>query len=42
MFWLIQQVFIVLPSFSQSLATKCMSLNNEQCKVRLTLTDLNQ
>ena len=31
MFWLIKQVFIVLLSFSESLATKCMSLNIEPC-----------
>ena len=41
MFWLIKQVFIGLLSFHGSLATKCMSLNNEQCKTRLTFVDLN-
>ena len=30
-------MFIVLLSFIGSLATKCMSLNNEQCKTRLFL-----
>ena len=47
---LIKQVFIVLLSFSSSLArvakisdrTKCVSLNDEPCMVRLTLIDLNQ
>ena len=37
MFWFIKQVFIGFLSFSKSFATKCMSLNNEQCKTRLTL-----
>ena len=41
MFSLIKQVFIVLLSFSSSLATKCLSLNNEPCIVRATLTHLN-
>ena len=41
MFRLIKQVFIVLLSFSESLATKCMSLNSEPCMVRLTLIDSN-
>ena len=30
----INQVFIVLLSFSESLATKCLSLNDVPCKVR--------
>ena len=34
-------MFIGLKSFNGSLAGKCMSLNNEQCKIRLTLIDLN-
>ena len=34
-------MFIGLKSFNRSLAGKCMSLNNEQCKIRLTLIDLN-
>ena len=47
MFSLIKQVFIVLLSFSSSLAcmayvrTKCLSLNDEPCMGRPTLTDLN-
>ena len=41
MFSLIKQVFIVLVSFSESLATKCVSLNDETCMVRPTLIDLN-
>ena len=41
MFSLIEQVFIVLLSFSKSLATKCLSLNGEPCMVRPTLIDLN-
>ena len=34
-------LFIVLFSFSESLATKCLFLNDELCMVRLTLTDMN-
>ena len=49
MFRLIKQAFIVLLSFSESLARvakvsnriKCLSLNNEPCMVRPTLIDLN-
>ena len=44
MFHLIKQVFIVLLSFSSSLAhdqTKCLLLNDELCMVRPTLIDLN-
>ena len=44
MFSLIKQVFIILLSFSSSLArdqAKCLSLNNKLCKVRPTLIDLN-
>ena len=47
MFSLIKQVFVVLLSFSESLArvakveTKCLSLNDEPCMVRSTLLDLN-
>ena len=41
MFRLIKQVFILLLSFSKSLATKCLSLNDEPCMVRPTLIDLN-
>ena len=36
----IYQVFIVLLGFSGSLVAKCVSLNNESCMVRPTLTDL--
>ena len=41
---LIKQVFIVLLSFSSSLArnrTKCLFLDDELCMVRPTLIDLN-
>ena len=38
---LIKQVFTGLLNFSESLATKCMSLNNEPCMNRPTLIDLN-
>ena len=31
MFSLIKQVFIVLTGFSESLAAKCLFLNDEQC-----------
>ena len=41
MFSLIKQVFIVLLSFSESLATKYVSLNDELCMIRPTLLDLN-
>ena len=41
MFGFFSKIFIVLLSFIGSLATKCMSLNNEQCKTRPTLIDLN-
>ena len=34
------KVFALL-RFTESLVTKCLSLNNEPCMVRLTLTDLN-
>ena len=37
----IKQVFILLLSFSESLATKCLSLIDEPCVVRLTLIDLS-
>ena len=36
-----KQVFVGLLSFSKSLATKCVSLNNEPCMTRPTLYDLN-
>ena len=41
MFSLIKEVFIALLSFSSSLATKCISLNDELCMIRPTLIDLN-
>ena len=41
MFSLIKQVFIVLLSFTISLATKCLYLNDEPYMVRHTLIDLN-
>ena len=41
MFSLIKQVFIVLLSFSESLATKYVSLNDETCMVRPALFDFN-
>ena len=41
MFSLIKQVFIALLSFSSSLATKCLSLNDEPCMIRPTLIDFN-
>ena len=34
-------MFIILLSFSSSLATKCVSLNDEPCIVRSTIIDLN-
>ena len=40
MFSLIKQVFIVLPGFSSSLSTKCVSLNDETCMVIPTIIDL--
>ena len=41
MFRLIKQIFIALLNFSGFLATKCLSLSNEQCIARTTLIDLN-
>ena len=41
MFSLIKQVFIVLLSFSSSLATKYVSLIDEPCMVRPALIDFN-
>ena len=41
MFSLIKQVFILLLSFSSSLAAKRLFLNDEPCMVRPTLIDLN-
>ena len=34
-------LFIVLLSFSESLATKCLFLNDEPCMVRPAINDLN-
>ena len=41
MFWLLKQVFIVLLSFSGSLATKFVSLNNEPLMIMVTFVDSN-
>ena len=41
MFSLIKQVFFVSLSFSESLATKSFSLNDEPCMVRSFLIELN-
>ena len=41
MFSLIKPVFIVLLSFSESLATKCLFLNDKPCMVRPAFIDLN-
>ena len=41
MFSVIKQEFIILLSISSSLATKCVSLNDEPCIVRSTIIDLN-
>ena len=41
MFWLFKQVFIVLSSFSGSLATKFVSLNNEPLMIMVTFVDSN-
>ena len=44
MFSLIKQVFIVLSTFSESLArnrTKCLFLNDDLCMVRHTLIEMN-
>ena len=41
MFSLVKQGFIVLLSFSESLATACLSLNDKSCMVRPTLIDFN-
>ena len=41
MFILNKQVFIILSSFRSSLATKCLSLNDQHCMVRPTFIDLN-
>ena len=41
MWSLIKQMIVVLLSFSESLATKCLFLNDGPCMVRPTLIDLN-
>ena len=41
MFSILKQALIVLLSFSSSLATKCVSLNDKPCMFRPTLIDLN-
>ena len=41
MFSLIKQMFTLILSFSNSLATECVSLNDEPCMIRPTLIDLN-
>ena len=41
MFWRIKQVFILLMSFSESLVTKCVPLNNDPCIVTPTFINLN-
>ena len=41
MFELIKQVFVELLSFCRSLATDCVSLNDESYMVRFFLIDLN-
>ena len=38
---LIEQVFFVLLSFSEFLATKCVSLNDKPCMIRHAIIDLN-
>ena len=41
MFSFIKQVFLVLLIFNESLASKCLHLNDKPCMVRPTLIDLN-
>ena len=41
MFSFIKQVFIVLLSFSKSLAAKCLFLNGEPCMVKPTLVNMS-
>ena len=41
MFSFIKLVFIVLLSFSESLATKCLFLNEEPCMVRPTIINIS-
>ena len=41
MCWLIYQVFIALLNFSRSSTTKYVSLDNDPCRIRPTLLDIN-
>ena len=41
MFTLIKQVYFVLLSFNQFLATRCLSLNDELCLVTPPIIDMN-
>ena len=41
MFSFIKQVFIVLLSFSKSLAAKCLFLNGEPCMVKPTVVNMS-
>ena len=41
MFRSIKKIFIKSLSFGGSLATKCVSLNNQPCQVRPTLIDVS-
>ena len=41
MFWIIEKIFIVLLGFGESLAAKCVPLNNELCMTMPILVDLN-
>ena len=41
MFQFIKQAFHVLLGFSESLATKCILINNEPCSARYTIKGLN-
>ena len=41
MFWLVKQVLIALTTFSVSLSTKYISLNNELYMISLKLIDIN-
>ena len=41
MFAFIKKMFIGLLSFGSSLATKCVSINNEPCMIRSALIDWN-
>ena len=41
MFIFIKKMFITLLSFGGSVATKYVSLNNQRCQIRPTLTNVN-